>query len=110
MRRAMSLTAGSSSTTSTVSCPRALGAGELAFAAAGVGASCRGRCTRNVAPRPGALSTSMPPPLCATMPYTVESPSPVPLPRPFVVKNGSKTRARVAASMPDPVSVTASST
>ncbi len=34
----------------------------------------------------------------------------MPRPLPFVVKNGSKMRARVAASMPTPVSVTASIT
>ena len=44
------------------------------------------------------------------MPYTVERPSPVPRPVSFVVKNGSKTRSRVAASMPTPVSVTATRT
>ena len=43
------------------------------------------------------------------MPYTVESPSPVPWPIPLVVKNGSKTWASVALSMPWPVSLTASS-
>jgi hypothetical protein len=34
----------------------------------------------------------------------VASPSPVPFPTPFFVKNGSKRRAFVAASMPRPVS------
>ncbi len=58
------------------------------------------------APRPGSLSTSMKPPLCLTMPYTVASPSPVPFPTSLVVKNGSKIWARVAASMPCPLSVT----
>ena len=56
----------------------------------------------NVVPRPGSLSTEMWPPLCFTMPYTVESPSPVPLPCSLVVKNGSKRCARVSASMPTP--------
>ena len=46
----------------------------------------------------------MKPPLCFTMPYTVARPRPVPLPTPFVVKNGSKMRAFVSASMPRPVS------
>ena len=50
------------------------------------------------------------PPDCFTIPYTVASPSPVPLPVGLVVKNGSKSRAIVALSMPHPVSVTASST
>ena len=40
------------------------------------------------------------------MPYTVARPSPVPFPRSFVVKKGSKMRSRVAASMPVPVSET----
>ena len=63
---------------------------------------------RNVRALPGSLSTWMWPPLCLTMPYTVARPSPVPLPGSLVVKNGSKMRARVASSMPVPVSVTAS--
>ena len=46
---------------------------------------------------------------CLTIPYTVERPSPVPLPTSLVVKNGSKTWARVSSSIPVPVSVTASS-
>ncbi len=41
------------------------------------------------------------------MPYTVARPSPLPFPCSFVVKNGSNTRARVAASIPSPVSPTA---
>src|SRR2546428_13761204 len=44
--------------------------------------------------------------LCLTIPYTVASPSPVPLPRSLVVKNGSKICVRVPASIPVPVSVT----
>ena len=46
----------------------------------------------------------MVPPLCFTMPYTVDKPRPVPLPDSFVVKNGSKIRATVAGSIPPPVS------
>ena len=61
-------------------------------------------------PSPGRLSTVTPPPLCRTMPNTVDRPSPVPFPKSFVVKKGSKTRDRVSASMPSPVSVTASIT
>ena len=64
----------------------------------------------NVAPCPGALSTAMCPPLCSTMPYTVDSPRPVPLPASLVVKNGSKMRAWVGTSMPTPVSLTDSVT
>ncbi len=44
------------------------------------------------------------------MPYTVASPSPVPLPTSFVVKNGSKMCAQVSVAMPDPVSLTRSRT
>src|SRR5271170_2688327 len=38
------------------------------------------------------------PPLCLTIPKTVDRPRPVPLPGCLVVKKGSKIRARVAAS------------
>ncbi len=40
----------------------------------------------------------------------MDRPSPVPLPTSFVVKNGSKTRARVSSSMPVPVSDTRNTT
>ena len=40
------------------------------------------------------------------MPWQTDRPRPVPAPTGLVVKNGSKMRARVAASMPAPVSVT----
>ena len=49
----------------------------------------------------------MNPPLCFTMPYTVASPRPVPLPGALVVKNGSNTRACTSGDMPDPESLTA---
>ena len=52
----------------------------------------------------------MAPPDWLTMPKTIERPSPVPLPISFVVKNGSKMRAWVSWSIPQPVSVTASMT
>jgi hypothetical protein len=44
------------------------------------------------------------------MPYTVASPSPVPLPSSFVVKNGSNMCDRVSGLIPTPVSLTASIT
>ena len=66
----------------------------------------RGKSTSKRAPRWGWLSTRMCPPACSTMPYTVASPRPVPLPTSLVVKNGSKMRARVASSMPTPSSST----
>jgi hypothetical protein len=50
------------------------------------------------------LATLMWPPLWVMMPYTLASPSPVP--RGFVVKNGSNTRRRVSLSIPAPVSLT----
>jgi hypothetical protein len=40
----------------------------------------------------------------------VARPRPVPRPRAFVVKNGSKMRRRVSSSMPQPVSATAMTT
>jgi hypothetical protein len=43
-----------------------------------------------------------------TMPYTLDRPSPVPLPFSLVVKKGSKSYVLVCWSMPQPVSVTAS--
>jgi len=46
----------------------------------------------------------------ATIPYTVERPSPVPFPASLVVKNGSKRRERVFSSIPWPVSLTARTT
>ena len=72
--------------------------------------STRGRYTSKRLPLPGVESTQMKPPLCFTTPYTVASPSPVPFPCSFVVKNGSKMRAFVSGVMPWPVSVTASIT
>ena len=62
--------------------------------------------SRNVAPRPGSLSTPMNQPFCLTMPYTVASPRPVPLSTRLVVKKGSKMRGRICGSMPTPSSRT----
>ena len=64
----------------------------------------------NVVPTPISLYTPTCPPDCLTIPYTVASPSPVPLPGPLVVKNGSNARAFTSAVMPHPVSETASRT
>ena len=72
------------------------------------GPSARGSRMRNDEPRPGSLSTAIWPPLCCTMPYTMERPRPVPPLPAFVVKKGSKTWARVFSSMPWPVSRTVS--
>ncbi len=50
------------------------------------------------------------PPDCAAKPWTIDRPSPVPLPCPLVVKNGSVARFKVASSMPVPESATATQT
>ena len=60
----------------------------------------------NSVPSPGVLRTVILPPWLVTMPCTTASPRPVPSPTPLVVKKGSKTRSRVAASIPEPVSAT----
>ena len=52
---------------------------------AAAGSSTRGRYTLKVVPLPGSLYTQMLPPCCFTIPYTVESPRPVPFPFSFVV-------------------------
>ena len=61
-----------------------------------------------VVPRPGSLDSVTYPEFCVTIPYTAARPSPVPSPAALVVKNGSKARAWVAASMPTPLSRTMS--
>lgn len=55
---------------------------------------------------PGSLYTVIHPRCWATIPYAVLSPRPVPAPSGLVVKNGSKMRATVYASIPQPVSDT----
>ncbi len=62
----------------------------------------------NVDPTFGSLYTLTCPPCVFTAPYTIDSPSPVPLPCSLVVKNGSKMRAFTSSVMPEPVSETAS--
>ena len=59
-----------------------------------------------VVPEPGRLRSARRPCDWAASPCTIERPSPVPLPTPLVVKNGSCARARTASSMPVPVSAT----
>ena len=46
------------------------------------------------------------PPDCLMKPYTMLSPSPVPLPGALVVKNGSNTWASTSGGMPLPLSLT----
>ena len=65
-------------------------------------AAASGRKTRKVLPFPGALSTVMKPPLLLTMPWTAARPRPRPVN--LVVKKGSKIRALVSSSMPEPLS------
>ena len=60
--------------------------------------------TRKVAPRPGAVSTQTWPPYSCTMPCTVASPMPLPLPTSLVVKNGSNMRSMTSAAIPGPLS------
>jgi hypothetical protein len=76
-----------------------------AAAVAGRGDSA-GSSTTNVAPFPGTLSTPIDPPWPSTIPWHIESPSPVPWPEGFVVKNGSKIRAAISGGIPGPLSVT----
>src|SRR5207248_2230381 len=69
------------------------------------GAAASGSVMRNVAPAPEPPpSTSSRPPCAVTIPWLMASPSPVPWPTSFVVKNGSKMRSRTSAGMPDPSS------
>jgi len=106
MRAAVSRTTLSSSTSSIVSLPD--GSAGVPSSACSTGASTIGSSTVNVLPAPGALSTSTPPPPRVAAPSTEARPMPVPRPNGLVVKNGSKIRPRAAASMPAPVSRTAS--
>src|SRR5205807_1121087 len=70
--------------------------------AASFGSAGGGRKIENRLPLPTSLSTSIQPPCSATMPCATASPSPVPSPTAFVVKKGSKTRARCSRGMPVP--------
>ncbi len=55
---------------------------------------------RAVVPTPTVLTTSMVPPWRARISLQMKRPRPVPLPASFVVKKGSKIRARSSAGMP----------
>src|SRR5450759_3215891 len=72
--------------------------------------SIAGRNTSMQVPRPGSLSTAFVPPDSLTMRCTVARPRPVPSPGFLVVKKGSNSRARVSASIPQPLSFTVSET
>src|SRR6476619_2986868 len=65
-----------------------------------------GRHKVNVVPFPTSLSTRILPPCRSAMRRLTESPSPVPSPSFFVVKNGSKIRGSTVGGMPEPVSLT----
>ena len=58
----------------------------------------------NVVPLPSMLCTSIYPPCCFTIEYTVARPRPVPLFLSFVVKKGSKICSRLSRAIPAPVS------
>ena len=66
--------------------------------------------TSTVVPSPGVDDIPTVPPAAVAKPYTWLSPSPDPLPNSLVVKNGSNAWARVASSMPVPLSDTAITT
>src|SRR5580704_87661 len=108
--QASSRTASSSSASSTVPTPRFI-CRNASFCSLTETASVV--CGRNISKRVPwftALSTQIYPPLCFTIPYTVERPSPVPFPSSLVVKNGSKILDFVCSSIPCPVSATTIST
>ncbi len=100
-----SRTTSSSSITRTV--PRGPGSAGAGRAGAGT-LVLTGKSSRKTVPRPTSLSTDRPPLWPRTMPSTAARPRPRPVN--FVVKKGSKTRSRVAASMPSPSSRTSSET
>src|SRR5207245_8952485 len=79
-------------------------------AAPGATVSVRGTYTFPHVPTPSSLYTHTNPSLRFTIPYTVASPRPGRACSLLVVKYGSNRCALVAASMPEPVSLTASNT
>ena len=76
----------------------------------GRAASMAGMRSVKVDPSPGTDRTVREPPISSEMRLEMGRPRPVPVARSLVVKKGSKMRARVASSMPRPVSVTRSAT
>ncbi len=63
-----------------------------------------------VEPFPSSVESRMRPPCSRTMPWLIESPSPVPSPSGLVVKNGSNTWAAMLSGIPGPLSVTSTAT
>src|SRR5882724_12935048 len=80
----------------------------VGFGLARAGALDTGRYNRTVVPKPTWLSSSTEPPDCATKPWTMDRPSPRPLPASAVVKKGSKACSFTNGVIPAPVSVTLS--
>jgi len=64
----------------------------------------------NIDPTPTALDAVKEPPWSWIIFCETDSPSPVPLPGSFVVKNGSKTFCKVSSDMPWPLSFTSMKT
>src|SRR5262245_17933875 len=65
----------------------------------------RGNVMMNSVKEPGSVTTSIIPPCCFTMmSWLIDSPSPVPSPAGFVVKNGWKTFSLISGGMPIPLS------
>ena len=64
----------------------------------------------NVEPAPGLDSKVIRPPCSVTMPWQMESPSPVPSPSDLVVKKGSNTLAAISSGIPGPSSETVTAT
>src|SRR5207245_1400772 len=75
---------------------------------AAMSATCvRGSQTTARVPRPGSLSSSMPPPWCSMICLTVGRPRPTP--KPLVLKSGSKIRLNTSGGMPGPLSAISTS-
>ncbi|MNN57426.1 hypothetical protein D3C81_1724160 [compost metagenome] len=70
-------------------------------------ASDNGMNNSTVVPWPTLDWMAMWPPDCCMKPYTIDMPSPVPLPMGLVVKKGSNARSTTSGAMPAPVSATA---
>src|SRR5262249_45161376 len=65
----------------------------------------RGNVIMNSVNEPGSVTTSIVPPCCfTTMSWLIDSPSPVPSPAGFVVKNGLKIFSWMSGRMPVPLS------
>ena len=63
----------------------------------GAGSAARGNSRVMVVPAPNLVERVMVPCMACTVPYTIDSPRPVPLPTGLVVKNGSKACSRTCS-------------